>query len=393
MKNLLGIFLGGLLIIGFGQCKDDDENPVFPEIKFASDRTAFENADNSSFDFEVRLNQSSDMTVTVQFETEDLTANAGEDYEALSGTLTFSPGETSKIIPINIVVDGFLEADEQFKVVLSNPINSFLKDNIQEATGTIKNDDNTIQITNEGYTTPDNYPGMTLVWADEFNGTEINPLNWIHEMGDHGWGNQELQNYTSSSENSYVENGNLLIVAKEIAQGQYTSARMKSCGLQEFQYGRIDIRALLPIDEGIWPALWMLGADFPTVGWPACGEIDIMELVGLNPRRIHGTAHWGEDFSQHQFSGTGFSLDFPETYADEFHVFSVIWEENSIEWYMDDQLYHSINPSSVNGQPYPFNDPFFFIFNIAVGGTWPGSPTENTTFPEFMAVDYVRVFQ
>ena len=153
------------------------------------------------------------------------------------------------------------------------------------------------------------------------------------------------------------------------------------------------MRALLPVDKGMWPAVWMLGSDWPTSGWPACGEIDIVELVGSNPQRIHGTAHWGVDNSQHQESGQGISISFPETFADEFHVFSIEWEENSITWFLDDEEYFSLDSGDMNGQPYPFNQPFFFIMNVAVGGNWPGPPDETTTFPEFMAVDYVRVFQ
>lgn len=390
MKNYL---LGLILFVALFSCKDDEEPPVQSQIKFTSDKSAFENQSNAVFEFEVKLNQSSDQTVTVDYETSDFTATSGEDYEATTGTLTFSPGQISRTIEVNIVIDEFLEDDEQFKVTLSNPVNGFLKDNFQEAIGTIRNDDTVIDLTDEGYTSADSYPGMSLVWADEFDGTEINVSNWTYDIGDNGWGNNELQNYTSSSENSYINNGKLIILAKEIAIGQYTSARLKSIGLQEFQYGRIDVRALLPVDKGMWPAIWMLGSDWPISGWPACGEIDIVELVGSNPQRIHGTAHWGVDNSQHQESGQGISISFPETFADEFHVFSIEWEENSITWFLDDEEYFSLDSGDMNGQPYPFNQPFFFIMNVAVGGNWPGPPDETTTFPEFMAVDYVRVFQ
>lgn len=395
MKNY---FLILILVIGVWSCKEDEEPPVQSEIKFSSDKSAFENQSNAVFEFEVKLNQSSDQTVTVQFETEDLTAQSGDDYESTEGTLTFSPGQTTKTIEVNIVIDEFLEDDEQFKVKLSNPINGFLKDNFQEAIGTIRNDDTTIQLTDEGYVSADSYPGKTLVWADEFENSNISSANWTYDLGDGcpdlcGWGNNELQNYTSSSQNSYINDGKLIILAKEEAADEYSSARLKSTDLQEFQYGRIDVRALLPVDKGMWPAIWMLGSNNPAIGWPMSGEIDIVELVGSNPQRIHGTAHWGDNFAQHQESGQGISLTFPETFADEFHVFSIEWEENSIRWFLDDVEYHSIGPSDMNGQNYPFNQPFYFLMNIAVGGNWPGPPTEDTTFPEFMAVDYIRVFQ
>ena len=376
----------------FAQCKPEEEEPVVPEIRFDSDKTAFESDQNSVFEFEVKLNQSSQNTVTVQYSTMDGTATAGEDYTATSGTLTFAPGDLTKTISVNIFIDEFLEGDETFTVSLSNPVNGYLKDNLQEAIGTIKNDDTTFEIVDEGYEAATSYAGKMLVWSDEFDGTEIDPNNWTYDLGANGWGNQELQNYTNSSNNSFIQDGMLVMMARDEG-GEYTSARLKSVDLQEFQYGRIDFRAILPVDQGMWPALWMLGANFPEIGWPDCGEIDVMELVGTNPRRVHGTCHFGDDPGQHQYDGQGISLPFPDTFADEFHVFSVEWSENSITWYLDDEEYHSIDESVVGSQNYPFNQPFFFIMNVAVGGEWPGDPDETTTFPEFMAVDYVRVYQ
>jgi len=231
-----------------------------------------------------------------------------------------------------------------------------------------------------------------LVWSDEFDDTDINPQNWTYDLGANGWGNQELQNYTSNSDNSYVANGNLMIVAKEQGTG-YTSARMKSIGLQEFQYGRIDVRAILPSGQGIWPAIWMLGHDFGSVGWPACGEIDIMELIGSSPNAVHGTIHYGANFSQHDFQGSSSYLPLSQSFNDEFHVFSIEWDENGITWYVDDVEFYSVDNNVTGTQPYPFDDEFFFIMNVAVGGQWPGYPDATTTFPQFMAVDYVRVFQ
>lgn len=244
----------------------------------------------------------------------------------------------------------------------------------------------------EGYQGADSYPGMTLVWSDEFEGATINTNNWTYDIGDWGWGNNEWQNYTSSPNNSSVSDGYLTITARQVGAG-YTSARMKSVDLQEFQFGRIDIRAKCPEGQGIWPALWMLGANFPEGGWPQCGEIDIMELVGHQPSTVHGTAHWGSNPSVHQYTGGSINLPSGQKFSDAFHLFSVVWEQNSITWYMDDQQYYSINSSQMNGQPYPFNAPFFFIMNIAVGGNWPGYPDASTQFPQTMMVDYVRVFQ
>ena len=152
-------------------------------------------------------------------------------------------------------------------------------------------------------------------------------------------------------------------------------------------------RAILPKGQGIWPAIWMLGANYPTVGWPACGEIDIMELIGSSPNTVHGTIHYGADWTQHNYTGSGTSIPWTETFSDEFHVFSIDWDENGITWLLDDQPFYTIDNTVTGSQPYPFDHPFFFILNIAVGGQWPGYPDASTEFPQFMAVDYVRVFQ
>ena len=250
-----------------------------------------------------------------------------------------------------------------------------------------------VEATGDGYPAADGHDGMTLVWSDEFDGTSVNGSNWTYDLGDSGWGNNEWQNYTSSPANSSVADGFLTITARQEPGGGYTSARMKSVDLQEFQFGRIDVRAKLPQGQGIWPAIWMLGANFDAVGWPACGEIDIMELVGHQPGTVHGTAHWGAAWNQHQYTGESISLPAGETFSDAFHVFSVVWQADQITWLMDDQPFFTLTPAQMNGQPYPFNAPFFFILNVAVGGNWPGYPDATTSFPQSMVVDCVRVFQ
>lgn len=244
-----------------------------------------------------------------------------------------------------------------------------------------------------GYTTPESYEGWELVWQDEFNGTSLNTSDWNFETGtgSNGWGNNELQYYRK--ENTKVEDGKLIITArKEVFGGQeYTSSRLTTQGKQSFQYGRIDIRALLPEGQGIWPALWMLGSNFGTVGWPASGEIDIMEMIGGAGREntVHGTVHWQHN-GQYATYGKGYTLE-EGTFADEWHVFSIIWDENSIKWYVNDVLFNEIDitPEELS----EFRQEFFFIFNVAVGGNWPGSPDAQTEFPQRMVVDYVRVFQ
>ena len=263
-----------------------------------------------------------------------------------------------------------------------------------EGLGTIRNDDTYIDIPEDGYITPESYTGYELVWGDEFNGTALNMEDWTYEVNGDGGGNNELQYYTDRPQNSFLSNGNLVIEAKEESyQGkQYTSARIVTQNKQLFQFGRVDIRAILPKGQGIWPALWMLGTNISSVGWPACGEIDIMELIGHQPSTVYGTIHsgaQGQGYSNHV--GQSYTLNGGD-FSDEYHVFSLIWEPNSIKWLVDDNQFFSITNADVPGA-YPFNDKFFFIFNVAVGGNWPGSPDGTTVFPQQMIVDYVRVFQ
>lgn len=250
-----------------------------------------------------------------------------------------------------------------------------------------------ISIPTTGATSPLSYAGKTLVWQDEFEGTSLNTANWKFETGtgNNGWGNNELQFYRQ--ENTQVNAGHLIITAKkENFQGsQFTSSRIITSGLKSFKYGRIDIRAALPKGQGMWPALWMLGSNFQTVGWPACGEIDIMEMIGGGGREktVHGTVHWDNNGSHASFSNSR-SLT-SGTLADEFHVYSIVWTNSSISWYLDNVQYHSIDttPAALS----EFQQEFFFIFNIAVGGNWPGSPDGTTVFPQHLFVDYIRVFQ
>lgn len=247
----------------------------------------------------------------------------------------------------------------------------------------------------DGYVSPLTYEGYKLVWNDEFSGSDLSSQSWKFEIGtgcpNCGWGNNELQYYRR--ENTTVGDGVLTIEArKESYQGSsYTSSRIISEGLRTFRYGRVDFRALLPEGQGIWPALWMLGSSFRQSGWPECGEIDIMEMVGGANREntVHGTLHWGQE-GNHASAGGSYTL--PEgTFADEYHVFSIVWDEKAIAWYVNNQRYHTIDitPTELS----EFHQDFFFIMNLAVGGNWPGNPDTTTGFPQRMKVDYVRVFQ
>lgn len=249
--------------------------------------------------------------------------------------------------------------------------------------------------TGEGYTTPTSYDGMQLVWTDEFEGTSLNTANWSYDIGTGcpdlcGWGNNELEYYRA--ENSSVSNGVLTIEArKEAFQGsEYTSAKIVSRGKQSFKYGRIDIRAVLPKGQGIWPALWMLGINHNTIGWPKCGEIDMMEMIGGNNREdtVYGNVFWDDNGVTDERGDHSINTG---TFADEFHVFSIIWEETQIRWFVNDQLFHSFDITGATKTA--FQEEFYLIMNVAVGGNWPGNPDNTTVFPQQMLVDYIRVFQ
>jgi beta-glucanase (GH16 family) len=253
--------------------------------------------------------------------------------------------------------------------------------------------DSTVTIPTQGESSPTSYPNMSLAWADEFTGSELSDNFWSHETGNgsNGWGNNELQFYRP--QNTSIKDGHLIITAKKEAFGgkEYTSSRIITKGKKEIRYGRVDIRAALPKGQGIWPALWMLGSNFDTVSWPACGEIDIMEMVGGSGREntVHGTVHWQNAGKHAQFGG---KTTLPSgTFSEKFAVYSIIWDATSIRWLVDNKQYHVIDTTPAELDEFRRN--FFFIFNVAVGGNWPGSPNSSTTFPQHLIVDYVRVFQ
>lgn len=230
-----------------------------------------------------------------------------------------------------------------------------------------------------------------LVWSDEFSDSTINTSNWVHETGGSGWGNNELEYYTNRSVNSYIQNGSLVIQAKKENYGgkNYTSARMITKGKRYFTYGKIEARLKLPFGKGIWPAFWTLGENISTVGWPACGEIDIMELIGggTNDKKVYGTAHW--ESNGHSQYGGSYTLS-SGIFADNYHVFSITWTSAKIEWYVDGTKYVTIDITPAGLQAFHKN--IFIILNLAVGGNWPGNPDSTTIFPQKMYIDYVRVY-
>ena len=234
--------------------------------------------------------------------------------------------------------------------------------------------------------------GYKLLWSDEFDGKEINLKNWTYDLGAGGWGNGEAQYYTNRPENARIEDGMLVIEAlqEKYEDSYYTSARLKTQGLQTFQYGRIEARVKVPAGKGLWPAFWMLGSNFPTAGWPDCGEIDIMEYIGKEPDLVMGTLH-GPGYS----GALGFSQWNRQTFniADDFHTYAVDWQTDRIDWYFDGQLYHTVKREDVGQREWVFDQPFFIILNLALGGQLPGPIGLDVTFPKQYLVDYVRVFE
>ncbi len=238
-------------------------------------------------------------------------------------------------------------------------------------------------------------PARTLVWEDTFDGPAgqlPNGANWTFDVGE-DWGNAQLEYTTDRASNASLDgNGNLVITARrETFRGrQYTSARLKTAGKRSFQYGRIEGRMKLPRGRGLWPAFWMLGADFPATPWPAAGEIDIMEYRGQEPSTVHGSLH-----------GPGYSAGNARTRSktlsnarldNSFHVYAVEWTPEKIEHYVDGELYFTTTKADLPG-PWVFNKPFFIILNVAVGGNFVGAPDAITTFPQEMVVDWVRVYE
>lgn len=248
--------------------------------------------------------------------------------------------------------------------------------------------------------------GWNLVWNDEFDGPKIDPAKWNHETGGHGWGNNESQYYTARDTNAYIEDGNLILRAlKENYTGSdgtrdYTSAKLNSRGKGFWTYGRIDIRAKLPWGQGIWPAFWMMPQESIYGGWAASGEIDIMEYLGHETNRVYGTLHYGGSYPENTHTGDNHSLsegDFVSTY----HLFTLEWEEGIMRWFVDGRLYatqtseqwFTKHPLSAVNKHAPFDQSFYLILNLAVGGNWPGYPDVTTTFPQHVFMDYVRVFE
>jgi beta-glucanase (GH16 family) len=236
-----------------------------------------------------------------------------------------------------------------------------------------------------------------LVWTDEFEGSgPVDASKWMYDLGGGGWGNNELETYTNSTDNVTRNNGNLVIQAVK-SGSNYTSGRILTKNKQNFQYGRVDVRAKVPQGKGVWPAIWMLGSDIDQNNWPKCGEIDMMELRGQAPTEILSTMHFADNAGNHAQDGTS-AVKLPDgsSFANDFHTYSSVRSKDQIRFYIDGKLYYTFTSSNTSPYAYPFNNNFFVVLNVAVGGNFlgpGGNPDASSVFPQQMLVDYVRYYQ
>lgn len=397
LANLAFVAMFSLSVLSCSKTGGSEPTPaVVPSVKI-QDATQERTTTASVMHVTVTLDKTTTEPVSVDYSFTDGTAKSPKDYTGTPGTLTIAAGRASAEITVPVSADPTnTRADHlEFTISLSNPKGCRLSTSTAKGIITAQNGTNFVT-GNSGYSTPLTYPGMNLVWSDEFDGSALNTSDWNYETGNGagGWGNNELQYYTNTTKNVFVSNGNLIIEARKEGMGgfDYTSARITTQNKKSFTFGRVDIRAKLPKTKGVWPALWMLGNNISSVGWPASGEIDIMELLGQEPAKVYATLHYGANTAAHASKGNSLTLS-SGNFSDQFHVFSMDWKQDEIKMFVDDQVYLTVNKADLGTNPYPFNDPFFFIFNVAVGGNWPGSPDAGTVLPQRMIVDYIRVFQ
>jgi beta-glucanase (GH16 family) len=241
-----------------------------------------------------------------------------------------------------------------------------------------------------------------LIWSDEFTGaagSAPDASRWNHDVGGSGWGNSQLEYDTNSTSNAALDGaGHLVLTGRRESGGhtcwygtcEYTSARLNTSGRFTVQYGRLEARMWIPCGQGMWPAFWALGSNLGSAGWPASGEIDVMENVGFEPFTVHGSLH-GPGYSGGNSLSAARSIG--NWYCDTYHVFSATWSSSAISFAVDGSTYGTFTPANVAGRgPWAFNHPFFLLLNLAIGGSWPGSPNAATPFPAQLRVDYVRVY-
>lgn len=321
---------------------------------------------------------------------------AAEDFGALEdGEVIFSPGELQKSISFFALGDQFVEGDESLEIQWIDPINA---DPSQESTVvTLLNDDFGFDPFKAGYVPPTSYPGWLFEREFNFRGqtTSFDRVPWTREDGVPEWRSGQFQQYTNETENSWIQDMLVIGAVKDPIGSNfaYTSARIGPAPASTgFQYGRLDIRAKLPDVAGLRASIYLRGISCPTPVWPNCGELNIAEVLGSSPGQVEGSILFGPDDTDQQSIRGTFKLPAGEAISDEFHVFSIIWREDRIEWLIDNQSYHYVEASFIDPYVYPFNESRHLVFSLAVGGEGAGDPNA-TTFPQYMLVDYVRVYR
>ncbi|MBK9984824.1 MAG: family 16 glycosylhydrolase [Saprospiraceae bacterium] len=326
--NILIVSLGICLLSFISSCIDESDGTAGKlnlPVLHVSDVTTTEGDEDKVIHLDITLTGDNTTNVIVTLAAIPGSAVTPDDYTLLNGgQIIFLKGETTKTIDIKIKADEGKEPQESFQLKLYNPQNCTIEKDLILVT--INDDDDNVaglNIPSGGASSPDHYDGYNLVWRDEFVGDVLNSADWSFETGNGcpdncGWGNNESQYYRS--DNTSIVNGHLVITAKKQQYGgfDYTSSRLVTKGKQQFKFGRIDIRAALPQGKGIWPALWMLGSNVDAVSWPACGEIDIMELTGDFPNRVVGTVHYGANLAQHQYNSVSKFTSGNDSYQENF---------------------------------------------------------------------------
>ena len=367
MKKITFIFNLSVLVLltAYGCSSSDSEdtnnpnnnnnNTVIPTNLVVSLDIQGQDANNPNGDGSGVLNLSATATNAVRY---GFKVGTADEVDSPSGNFTYTVN-TQGLNQFPVTIYAYSTSDDSFSKIQN--ITIFVDEDNNGGTG---NND-------------------TLVWSDEFDGNgTINTNKWTYEIGGGGWGNQEVQSYTNSLNNVYKENGILKIKVIKESNNTYTSGRIITKNKFDFKYGRVDIRAKLPSLAGTWPALWMLGANIDSVSWPNCGEIDIMEQFE-DKSYVQATCHWDNNNNNANY-GLPIDLSTPT----EFHIYSLLWTEGSIRVFLDDAEYFVM--STNNAMPFDAN--FFFIFNVAMGGTNGGTIDPNFT-TDTMEVDYIRVYQ
>lgn len=384
-------------------CQDPESNvPIItakPVIHIA-DGFALEGT-TGTLRVDVQVVGSHRQPIIVQYTTKSVTATKGEDFLDVTATLKFESTDTleTKSILLKIIDNDVFEQEEYFEVHFTTDTTVVSLD--KSIRVWIKDDDIDFRDNNlSGFITPINREGWSLLWSDEFGGTGLDMEYWTPVIGNGcpnlcGFGNNQKQYYRA--ENLAIDSGVLTFTAlpEDFENNHYTSGRITSLDKFTFTFGRVDIRAKLPYSKGVRAALWMQGQDVDMVGWPERGEIDLMELRGDMPNTVGSTVHYKNINGKHVFPpAKKYTLD-SGNFSDEFHVFSMVWEEDKIDFYVDEIHSGTITFSNFNffENKNPFLKENYILFNVAVGGVGGGDPDNTTIWPQKMAVDYIRVYQ